>query len=205
MEIFYVLPDYYESRPKPCLNGWGQRYLTVNPIGDVLPCPTASSAIPDLRFENVRARDLDWIWRESESFTRFRGTEWMPEPCRSCPQREIDFGGCRWCRRDGDCRRGCRRSSRSWRCTRRSRRRRRAPSKKVAPGDVNRVNAPALIDASVVAGHPPAKSAQRLNRREVHHGRDEAFRVAAPSLTASNWTTPIRADCAVVTAHHEAT
>src|SRR5437588_4587381 len=95
MEIFYVLPDYYESRPKPCLNGWGQRYLTVNPIGDVLPCPTASSAIPDLRFENVRARDLDWIWRESESFTRFRGTEWMPEPCRSCPQREIDFGGCR--------------------------------------------------------------------------------------------------------------
>ena len=95
IDIFYVLPDYYETRPKPCLNGWGRRYLTVNPIGDVLPCPTASSAIPDLRFENVRARDLDWIWRESESFNRFRGTEWMPEPCRSCPQKEIDFGGCR--------------------------------------------------------------------------------------------------------------
>jgi len=95
IDIFYVLPDYYETRPKPCLNGWGQRYLTVNPIGDVLPCPTASSAIPDLTFENVRARSLDWIWRESESFNRFRGTEWMPEPCRSCPQREIDFGGCR--------------------------------------------------------------------------------------------------------------
>ncbi|HET6888218.1 MAG TPA: pyrroloquinoline quinone biosynthesis protein PqqE [Candidatus Udaeobacter sp.] len=95
IDIFYVLPDYYEARPKPCLNGWGQRYLTVNPIGDVLPCPTASSAIPDLRFENVRTRALDWIWRESESFNRFRGTEWMPEPCQSCPQREIDFGGCR--------------------------------------------------------------------------------------------------------------
>jgi pyrroloquinoline quinone biosynthesis protein E len=95
IDIFYVLPDYYETRPKPCLNGWGQRYLTVNPIGDVLPCPTASSAIPDLRLENVRARALDWIWRESESFNRFRGTEWMPEPCHSCPQREIDFGGCR--------------------------------------------------------------------------------------------------------------
>jgi pyrroloquinoline quinone biosynthesis protein E len=95
MDIFYVLPDYYEARPKPCLNGWGQRYLTVNPIGEVLPCPTASSAIPDLRFENVRTRSLDWIWRESESFNRFRGTEWMPEPCQSCPQREIDFGGCR--------------------------------------------------------------------------------------------------------------
>src|SRR5215510_2033954 len=95
IDIFYVLPDYYESRPKPCLHGWGQRYLTVNPIGDVLPCPTASSAIPDLRFENVRARNLDWIWCESESFNRFRGTEWMPDPCRSCPQKEIDFGGCR--------------------------------------------------------------------------------------------------------------
>lgn len=95
MDIFYVLPDYYETRPKPCLNGWGQRYLTVNPIGDVLPCPTASSAIPDLRFENVRNKSLAWIWRESESFNRFRGTEWMPEPCQSCPQKEIDFGGCR--------------------------------------------------------------------------------------------------------------
>jgi pyrroloquinoline quinone biosynthesis protein E len=95
IDLFYVLPDYYETRPKPCLNGWGQRYLTVNPTGDVLPCPTASSAMPDLPFENVRARNLDWIWRESESFNRFRGTEWMPEPCRSCSQREIDFGGCR--------------------------------------------------------------------------------------------------------------
>jgi pyrroloquinoline quinone biosynthesis protein E len=95
MDIFYVLPDYYETRPKPCLNGWGKRYLTVNPMGDVLPCPTASSAIPDLRFENVRERDLHWIWCESESFNLFRGTEWMPEPCRSCPQKEIDFGGCR--------------------------------------------------------------------------------------------------------------
>jgi pyrroloquinoline quinone biosynthesis protein E len=95
IDIFYVLPDYYETRPKPCLNGWGQRYLTVNPVGDVLPCPTASSAIPDLRFENVRAHALDWIWRDSEIFNQFRGTEWMPEPCRTCPQREIDFGGCR--------------------------------------------------------------------------------------------------------------
>src|SRR5215467_6478807 len=93
IDIFYVLPDYYETRPKPCLNGWGQRYLTVTPVGDVLPCPTASSAIPDLRFENIRTRDLDWIWRESESFNRFRGTEWMPEPCRSCPQKEVEFGG----------------------------------------------------------------------------------------------------------------
>jgi PqqA peptide cyclase len=95
IDIFYVLPDYYETRPKPCLNGWGQRYITVNPIGDVLPCATAASAIPELHFDNVRRQPLGWIWRESESFNRFRGTEWMPEPCRSCPQNEIDFGGCR--------------------------------------------------------------------------------------------------------------
>lgn len=95
IDIFYVLPDYYETRPKPCLNGWGQRYITVNPIGDVLPCPTAASAIPGMRFENVRERSLDWIWNESESFNQFRGTDWLPEPCHSCPQREIDFGGCR--------------------------------------------------------------------------------------------------------------
>jgi PqqA peptide cyclase len=95
IDIYYVLPDYYESQPKPCLSGWGSRYLTVNPMGDVLPCPTASWAIAQMRFENTRHRPLDWIWRQSESFNRFRGTEWMPEPCRSCPKREIDFGGCR--------------------------------------------------------------------------------------------------------------
>lgn len=94
MGIFYVLPDYYEDRPKPCMQGWGRRYLTVNPVGHMLPCPTASS-IPGMRFENVRERSLAWIWNESESFNAFRGTSWMKEPCASCPRREIDFGGCR--------------------------------------------------------------------------------------------------------------
>ena len=94
MDILFVVPDYYSDRPKPCMDGWAKRFLTVNPVGDVLPCPTASE-IPNLRFENVRAKPLDWIWRDSESFNRFRGTEWMPEPCQSCEFREIDFGGCR--------------------------------------------------------------------------------------------------------------
>jgi PqqA peptide cyclase len=94
MEIFYVLPDFYEERPKPCMDGWGRRYLTVNPNGQVLPCPTASS-IPGLRFDNVREHPLAWIWSESESFNCFRGVQWMPEPCQSCPRRDIDFGGCR--------------------------------------------------------------------------------------------------------------
>jgi pyrroloquinoline quinone biosynthesis protein E len=94
MKILFVTPDYYSDRPKPCMNGWGTRFLTVNPVGDVLPCPTASS-IKDLRFDNVREHPLAWIWNDSESFNRFRGTAWMPLPCAECPQREIDFGGCR--------------------------------------------------------------------------------------------------------------
>jgi pyrroloquinoline quinone biosynthesis protein E len=57
MEILFVTPDYYSDRPKPCMNGWATRYLTVNPVGDVLPCPTAT-AIKDLRFDNIRERSL---------------------------------------------------------------------------------------------------------------------------------------------------
>ena len=94
LDILFVAPDYYGDRPKPCMNGWGKRFITVNPSGDVLPCPTAGE-IPDLRFDNVRERSLQWIWEESEAFNRFRGTEWMPDPCRTCELREIDFGGCR--------------------------------------------------------------------------------------------------------------
>jgi pyrroloquinoline quinone biosynthesis protein E len=94
MEIVYVLPDYLGDRPKPCMNGWGRRHLTVNPVGDVLPCPTAG-VIRELRFDNVRNRPLRWIWEESQAFNRFRGTDWMREPCRSCSLREVDFGGCR--------------------------------------------------------------------------------------------------------------
>ena len=94
LEVFYVLPDYYEQRPKACMHGWGRKYICVNPVGQALPCPTAG-VIPGLHFDNVRQHDLAWIWRESEAFRHFRGTAWMPEPCRSCPQKEIDFGGCR--------------------------------------------------------------------------------------------------------------
>lgn len=94
MEILFVTPDYYSDRPKPCMNGWGRRFLTVNPAGDVLPCPTAGE-IKGLRFDNVREHSLSWIWKQSEAFNRFRGTEWMPFPCRECEFREIDFGGCR--------------------------------------------------------------------------------------------------------------
>jgi pyrroloquinoline quinone biosynthesis protein E len=94
MELLYVLPDYFEERPKPCMHGWGRRYLTISPVGEVMPCQTAS-VIPDLRFDTIREHSLAWIWHASPAFQRFRGAAWMPEPCQSCSWREIDFGGCR--------------------------------------------------------------------------------------------------------------
>lgn len=94
MQVVYVLPDYYEKRPKPCLHGWASRSLTVNPRGEVLPCQ-AANAIPNMKFDSVLEHGLEWIWRESEAFNRFRGLDWLPEPCRSCPEKHRDFGGCR--------------------------------------------------------------------------------------------------------------
>lgn len=96
MEILWVLPDYYERLPKPCMGGWARDAMVVTPNGDVLPCQAAGS-IPGLGIDNVRERPLAEIWFESDAFERFRGTAWMQEPCRSCPldRQEFDFGGCR--------------------------------------------------------------------------------------------------------------
>jgi pyrroloquinoline quinone biosynthesis protein E len=96
VDVLWVLPDLYEAVPKPCMGGWGRTAMVVAPNGDVLPCQAAST-IPDLEFTNVREHPLEWIWNESDAFTRFRGTDWMQEPCRSCPlgRQEMDWGGCR--------------------------------------------------------------------------------------------------------------
>jgi pyrroloquinoline quinone biosynthesis protein E len=94
MRIEYVVPDYYAKFPKACMGGWGRKLMLVAPSGDVLPCH-AACVIPGLTFENVKERSLREIWESSAAFQRFRGEEWMQEPCRSCERREIDFGGCR--------------------------------------------------------------------------------------------------------------
>ena len=94
MNVFFVTPDYFEERPKKCSNGWGTTFLTVNPNGEVLPCQGAK-VIPNIEFPNVREHSLKSIWQESDLFNRFRGTNWMTEPCRSCPEKEQDLGGCR--------------------------------------------------------------------------------------------------------------
>jgi pyrroloquinoline quinone biosynthesis protein E len=94
MRIDAVPPDYYARFPKACMGGWGQRLMLINPSGQALPCH-AAGVIPGLQFESVRDRPLEWIWRESPAFQKFRGEAWMPEPCRSCDRRGEDFGGCR--------------------------------------------------------------------------------------------------------------
>jgi pyrroloquinoline quinone biosynthesis protein E len=94
IRIDSVVPDYYARFPKACMGGWGRRLMLINPAGKVLPCH-AAEVIPGLEFENVREQTLEFIWQQSPSFQRFRGEEWMPEPCRSCDQRAQDFGGCR--------------------------------------------------------------------------------------------------------------
>ena len=94
MKIYFVPADYHEGRPKKCMNGWGSVFLTVAPDGVALPCHTARM-LPGLAFPSVLDHALDWIWRESEGFARYRGTAWMKEPCARCPEREIDLGGCR--------------------------------------------------------------------------------------------------------------
>jgi pyrroloquinoline quinone biosynthesis protein E len=94
MQITYVLPDYYEAYPKACYGGWGKLYLVVTPNGAVLPCHGATQ-ITGMRFDEVRSHSLEWIWQESEAFRAFRGDSWMKEPCRSCPRKTVDFGGCR--------------------------------------------------------------------------------------------------------------
>jgi PqqA peptide cyclase len=96
VDVLWVLPDLYEDLPKPCMGGWGRSAIVVAPNGDVLPCQAAST-IPGLEFANVRQHPLEWIWNESDAFARFRGTDWMQEPCRTCPlgRQEEDWGGCR--------------------------------------------------------------------------------------------------------------
>ena len=95
MLIDYVAPDYYAGKyPKPCMGGWGRQIVVVTPSGQALPCHAAQT-IPGLAFDNLREKSLGWIWRRSAAFNRFRGTDWMPEPCRSCDRRLEDYGGCR--------------------------------------------------------------------------------------------------------------
>ncbi|MEU6715095.1 pyrroloquinoline quinone biosynthesis protein PqqE [Nonomuraea sp. NPDC046802] len=93
IELIWVIPDYFDGVPKPCMGGWGAISITVAPDGRVLPCPAAYTLPLDL--PNARDHSLAWIWEHSPAFTAYRGTAWMTGPCAGCPRRELDFGGCR--------------------------------------------------------------------------------------------------------------
>lgn len=93
MDLLYIIPDYYSRYPKPCMGGWASRQLVVTPNGNALPC-LAAHELP-LPAANVREHPVAWVWESSPMFSAFRGTDWMPDPCRSCERREVDFGGCR--------------------------------------------------------------------------------------------------------------
>ncbi|GAA1190418.1 pyrroloquinoline quinone biosynthesis protein PqqE [Kitasatospora gansuensis] len=93
-ELVWVVPDHFDGNAKPCMGGWGAVSLTVTPDGTVLPCPAAAT-LPDLDPPSIRDHPLRWIWEQSKAFNRYRGTDWMGEPCRSCVRRDEDFGGCR--------------------------------------------------------------------------------------------------------------
>ena len=94
MKLYFVLPDYYQDRPKACMSGWGDLFLNVAPDGLALPCHAARQ-LPGIEFPDVRRHSIGWIWNESPAFNHFRGFDWMAEPCRSCSEKHDDFGGCR--------------------------------------------------------------------------------------------------------------
>lgn len=94
MEMVFVTPDYYAGFPRSCMDGWGRRFIVVNPAGLAMPCHLALT-LPGLRFDSVAQAHLAEIWRESAGFNQFRGEGWLPDPCRTCDRRSLDFGGCR--------------------------------------------------------------------------------------------------------------
>jgi len=94
MKVLYVVPDYFNDRPKKCMNGWGEVFMIVTANGDVLPCHSAR-VLPNMQFPNVKDADLGWTWKDSPAFNKYRGSDWMKEPCRSCEDKEKDLAGCR--------------------------------------------------------------------------------------------------------------
>ncbi len=92
--VLFVIPDYFEERPKACMNGWGSVFLAVAPDGLAMPCHNARN-LPGLDLPNVKHTAVADIWHRSNAFNAFRGEQWMKPPCRTCDERHKDFGGCR--------------------------------------------------------------------------------------------------------------
>jgi pyrroloquinoline quinone biosynthesis protein E len=92
--IDYVAPDYFATRPKACMGGWGRRILNVSPNGLAMPCHAAAS-LPGVGLPSVVELSLAEIWQDAEIFQLYRAPAFAPESCRGCDRLEIDWGGCR--------------------------------------------------------------------------------------------------------------
>ena len=92
--IDFVVPDYYAKYPKPCMGGWGRGIVNITPSARCCPA-TPPRACRGSSSTTSATKPLAEIWLNGQAFQKYRGTDWMKEPCRSCPRREIDFGGCR--------------------------------------------------------------------------------------------------------------
>ena len=138
---------------------------------------------------------------------------WTRTRSRRCSR----CSGSRWSRCRTNRRRNCRcyrwancwSHRRRWGDGRRRRRRLARPRGVVVTGNrharsnINRVNAPAFAGATRVTGHSPAQPSLGAKPGNVHHRGNESSRIAAPSLTTCNRTTPISANGAVVAPHQE--
>src|SRR2546425_4930672 len=56
----------------------------------------AEDGIRDKLVTGVQTCALPIFWHDSPAFNAYRGDAWMKEPCRSCPEKVKDYGGCRW-------------------------------------------------------------------------------------------------------------
>ena len=96
--FIYVIPDYLDGKPKPCMGGWGQNVIAISPEGSVMPCLSAK-ILPTIKLPKYEIdsneNNLENIWYKSKTFNKFRGFEWMESPCKGCDKRFIDYGGCR--------------------------------------------------------------------------------------------------------------
>ena len=98
--VVYVLPDLIENRAKCCHDGWGSKYICINPQGDMTPCLSAHT-LPSLRglIRNVGSSTVSEAWN-GDAFTKYNGdvNEWMSASdarARTDARRVNDKGGCR--------------------------------------------------------------------------------------------------------------
>src|SRR5256886_12033941 len=52
LEMVWVLPDYHEQYPKPCMGGWARAYMTVTPAGEVWPCHRSEEHTSELQSQS---------------------------------------------------------------------------------------------------------------------------------------------------------